>query len=159
MASSVPTKTTISIVTVSNVEVSLFSNMSSYYFDSEVNDYDKELKNILKAHLFREIRLALPNKYRLSEFDMILMPLKNRKLRSRQLNSSRNFLLSGHLLFIGEIIPEFNDVDAIILQSLNGRALNLCQDSLQSAKNAELRSIANIQASMFKVATPTKTMS
>jgi hypothetical protein len=157
--SSVPTKTPISAVPVSTVEVSLFSNMSSYYFDNNVNDYDEELKDILTAHLFRELRLSLPNKYRLMKFDMILMPLQNRKLRSRQLNSSRNFLLSGNLLFIGEIVPEIDTVDAIILQSFNGRALSLCLDILQSAQNAEIRSIANIEASMFKVAVPTKTIS
>ena len=135
--------------------------MSAYYFNDEFTDYEDELKDIIHEHLFSEIRLSLPNKYRMMEFDMMMMPVENRRMnmRSRKLFSTRNFLLSGKLLFIGELAPEIDTVDAIILQSFSGRALTLCLEQFRSAKNVELRSIDTIDASIFKSGVPAKALS
>jgi hypothetical protein len=135
--------------------------MSSYYFDNDVNDYDDELKDLIDEHVFKEIRLSLPNKYRLMELDTILMPVENRRLviRTRKLLSSRNFLLSGKMLFIGELVPEVDTADAIILQAFSGRALRLFLDRLHSADNAEIRSVYDIDASLYKSSLATKTIS
>lgn len=56
-------------------------------------------------------------------------------------------------------MPEIDTADSIILQSFTGRALTLCLDILQSAANAELRSVDDIHASVYKSALPTKAMS
>ena len=135
--------------------------MSAYYFNDEFTDYDSELQDILNEHLFSEIRLSLPHKYRLMELDLMMMPVENRRtnMRSRKLFSTRNFLLSGKLLFIGELVPEIDTVDAIILQSFSGRALALCLEQIQSSKNVELRSIDTIDASIFKSGAPAKALS
>lgn len=126
--------------------------MSDYYFDNDVNDYDDELKDILNTFLFREIRLSLPNKYRVEDFDMELIPVYDRRsaVRTRKLMSSRRFLLSGKLLIITDVVPPTDSVDEIILGAFSGQPLSLCLELLHSAKNAEIRSIHTIQASMFE---------
>jgi len=126
--------------------------MSDYYFNNDdINDYEDELADILKEHVYKEIRLSLPNKYRLVDFDMEFMPIQNRRssLR-RKLQSTRNFLLSGKLLFIKDLLPEVDDVDATVLQSFTGRSLTSCLESLKNAENIELRYIYDLEATMFE---------
>jgi hypothetical protein len=155
--SSAPTEMPISIVSISTMELTLYSKMSSYYFDQGYKDFKDELQDLLNKHISKEIRLSLPNKYRLLELDMVLMPIHDQGsgLRSSSYFSTQTFLLSGKLLFIGTLVPEIDSADAIILQSFSKRALSLCLELLQTTESAELRSIDDVEISIFKSALPT----
>lgn len=151
-----PTKTPISIVPVSVMELILYSSLDlktiSNTNTSFINHED-ELRDILNEYLYKEIRAEVSRKYRIWDFDMILLPVGNRRanLRSRELLSNYNYLLSGQLLFIGDLAPESSTTDDIIYKSISEK-MDLF-DLLQSAENRELHSIIGIEVSLFSTTT------
>jgi len=154
-----PTKMPISIVPVSVMELILYSSLdlkTNNNVNTTFTNHEDELRDIIKEYIRSEVRSEVPRKYRLMEFDMILLPVGNRRanVRSRELLSNYNYLLSGELLFIGDFAPESSATDDIIYKSISEK-MGLF-DLLQSAENDKLHSIVGIDLSLFSGATPSQ---